>query len=132
MRSPKLQVAVILLGFVIGAFAENNAPDSSLPIEVIFLAFPLAILVAVIVLGFFAVVSSHKYVSYFYWFIHVASILGIGLGLGLAMQAFLAGSGDRTPYFTLAGAAGYLCGLQIVSKLYYSQNQQAHNPNTTN
>ena len=125
MRSPIIQSVLILLGFVIGIFAENNAPDSSLPIGVILLAFPVAIFVVVIMLGFFAVVSSHKYVSYFYWFIHVASIFGTGLGLGLALQVLLAGSGDRTTYFTLAGAVGYLCGLQIVSKLYCWRYEKA-------
>jgi hypothetical protein len=125
MRSPKLQIAVILLGLVIGAFAENNSPDSSLPIEVVLLAFPMAIAVVVIVLGFFAIVSSHKYVSYFYWFIYVFSIFGVGMGLGLGLQVFLSGSGDRTPFFTLAGAVGYLCGLKIVSKLYSWRHEKA-------
>ena len=125
MRSPKLQIAVILLGFVIGVFAENNSPDSSLTIEVVLLAFPAALAIVVVVLGFFVLVSSHSYVSYFYWFIYLSSMFGLGLGLGLTLQVYISGSGDRTPFFTMAGAAGYLCGLQIVSKLYSWRHEKA-------
>ena len=120
-----LHIAIISIGLLLGFFAENVEPNPNIPLEVVLLAFPLAILVAVITLGFFALLTNHPYLGSFFWFIYLSSIFAVSFGVASAIQTFYIGYNDLTPYFIIAGALGYLFGLPIVAKVYKWRHENA-------
>ena len=114
---PKLYLAVGILGLLAGLLMEPIAEKQGLPWQIAVSALPAAFIVALISLGFFALMITRKEAKMANGIMFAFSTFAVCWGIGAALGPSQPGGINYAPYFVLFGGVGFFLGAYIAEKL---------------